>query len=111
MTRHLAITNDDKSNELLSSLYMIFVIGSDNQKQTGRESIRLKNAIKKVFDSVSEEGETLSREINEGVTELVLTQQQFEVIDKCFDHFEYRTAFVHKVAECLDWFSAADKKD
>lgn len=100
------------NNDVLSALYVVFVVGGDALELKGREFIRLRSRVIKEFNAVSKETENMRRvAMNEdGTATLKISQAEYELFDKCFDKIDVRTAFAPLAEAALDCFSTAEKE-
>jgi hypothetical protein len=107
MVRKLTV-NDHEHYKIL---YLGFLAGGDNIKDTGKAPSRIKRSILKKLHACGELDETDGLKRWNGQEHILeFTQEEFEKIEQYLEKFEYRTAFAEKVADMFDWLSAATKE-
>lgn len=102
MTRTLVLSDPN-----FQILFLAFIT---HKLPPGMVYARLGRDIKRKFEKMGkpdEQGLVLSDEWKNGT--MAFTQAEYEYLEKCLEAFEYQPAYVDKVADCMDWFSAADK--
>lgn len=115
MTRILHIDpTDPTSQQRMETLFHVFLIGGDALQQKGPAAIRQRGRIRRLFNgllTITADGEMLKVETKPDAATLELSQDDFSHLEKCWGAYEPRGILADRVADCLDWFDAADKID